>query len=173
MNSVLVRSDLTGAKPRAGELALEGGTFTIPGSLQIEDKALLSGSGSIVGNVMNAGQLSPGKTVAAGEIKIAGKYTQTATGALNVKIDGTDPGKFDRLIISSNNGSGGDTSLDGTLIVTIPSHFNPKKNFKPQVGQSFRVLEYESRVGDFTTMTGLTAPPLGANRFDPRYLAGP
>jgi hypothetical protein len=104
----------------------------------------LSGSGTVNGNVMNAGQVVPGGVGAAGLMTVNGSYTQTAAGALNVELGGTTAGsQFDQLNVS------GPAALDGALNV---SRIN---GFSPAAGNSFKVLTFGSRGADFAAKNGL------------------
>jgi len=96
VSSVLVRLDPTGTLT-AGTLQLSGGS-------------LLTGSGTINGDVDNAGQINPGTDGMPGFLTINGNYTQTANGVLNIRIGGNVAGTdYDQLVVS------GSVSLDGTL----------------------------------------------------------
>jgi len=114
----------------------------------------LSGSGTIIGNVVNAGQFNP-----VGILTIRGNYTQTASGTLNIQIGGTTAGTdYDQLIVT------GLTMLDGTLNVSVVN------GFMPNLDDRFQILIFGSRTGDFAAENGLD---LGNGlRFDPQYGAG-
>jgi len=74
---------------------------------------LLSGSGTINANVTNSSQVSPGGDGSPGVLTANGKYTQTATGSLNIVIAGDAPGTgHSQLIIA------GSATLDGMLNVS-------------------------------------------------------
>jgi len=64
----------------------ESGTIYV-GSLNLDVASTLSGRGTIIGNVENAGQVNPGAS--AGTLTIDGDYTQTADGVLNIELGGT------------------------------------------------------------------------------------
>src|SRR5262249_10277135 len=105
----------------------------------------LRGSGTINSNVTNAGQVSPGTSPAI--LSIVGNYTQTAAGILNIEIGGTTPGsQHDRLTVS------GTAALAGTLNVSRIS------GFLPGAPDTFTILTFASRTGDFSTNNGLTFP---------------
>ena len=76
-------------------------------------------------------------------LSVAGDYTQSANGTLDIAISGVAEGTFGQLAI------GGTATIDGTLNVAV---VNP---FSPSTGDNFDFLEYESRVGDFDQTTGL------------------
>jgi uncharacterized protein with beta-barrel porin domain len=120
------------------------------GATTVASGALLGGNGTITGNLVNNGTVSPGYSP--GTINVTGNYSQGATGTLVVQIaSGTS---FDKLAIT------GTATLAGTLQVDILGSFNP-------VGQTFTFLTAAGGVsGQFGTLTGNTAiinnPTLGA-----------
>jgi hypothetical protein len=151
MNSVLVKE---------GTLKLAANTLTAAGGFKIEAKGTLSGAGSVVGNVTNAGQVSPGQPGVVGRITITGDYTQAAGGTLTIKIGGTDPNMYDRLVVSKG-AAGGTASLDGTLKVVQLGKFTPAE------GDKFEVLDFVAKKGDFANLT--TNFQLGKKQFKRVY----
>jgi hypothetical protein len=125
-------------------LAKWAGLTAVSGGLTINQGAFLTGSGTINGNVTNAGTINPGGTGAAGTLSINGNYTQTAGGVLNVELDGTAGGAFDQLVIA------GQASLNGTLNVSLLSAFQPNP------GDAFAVVTFGSSVGGFAVANGLS-----------------
>jgi hypothetical protein len=124
----------------SGITSLLNGTLTTSGIVNIQG-GVLFGSGIINGNVNNAGQIDVGNQI--GVLTIAGNYTQTAVGILNIDVSGTTPGTdFDQLVIS------GRATLDGTLNVNLVN------GFTPSAGESFKIVEYGSITGTFATVTG-------------------
>jgi hypothetical protein len=135
-----------------------GSTLTLSGNA---DKALgewtlnlagtLLGSGTIIGNVVNAGQID-----STGILTIQGNYTQTSQGILNIALGGTTAGTdYNQLIVT------GLAMLDGTLNVTLAN------GYMPNVGDSFQVLLFGSRSGDFAAENGLNLG--GGLQLDPEY----
>jgi hypothetical protein len=124
-----------------------GNTFLVAGNLMGEhpiqiDGGTLSGLGTITGTVSNAGTLSPG--FSAGAISIAGDYIQAPTGTLSIEIGGLIPGAlFDQLNIT------GQAQLNGKLKVTLIQYF------VPSLGDSFRIMSFGSRSGNFATKEGM------------------
>jgi hypothetical protein len=133
-----------------GTLAVSG-----PGTANIQAGTLM-GAGTITGNVTNAGQVSPGNSP--GSLTITGNYTQSSGGTLNVEIGGTGAGQFDRLQVS------GTATLDGTLKITTLNGFSPSP------GNSFQVLTFAARSGDFATVNGIDLG--GGNYFARLFSAG-
>jgi T5SS/PEP-CTERM-associated repeat protein len=98
------------------------------GSVRVNAQGTLSGTGAVVGNVLNAeGKVAPGNSL--GTLTIDGGYTQLASGTLEIGIGGTGPDEFDRLSVT------GPIALDGTLNVALANMFTPL------VGQSFEILD--------------------------------
>jgi hypothetical protein len=70
-------------------------------------------------------------------------YSQTAAGVLNVRIGGLTPiTEFDQFRVN------GQATLDGTLNVTLVD------GFVPAPGDSFKLMTFTSRVGEFATVNG-------------------
>lgn len=114
-----------------GAVLKTGGTVNINGGL-------LSGSGTVDGRVLNAGQIMPGDATTTGILTITGDYTQTPSGVLTIRIGGNDAGSgYDQLFI------GGNATLDGTLNVNLIN------SFVPMSGSAFRILVFNSFSGAF------------------------
>jgi phage baseplate assembly protein gpV len=140
-----------------GTTQLSGGTLTASGGVDIEGGAL-SGAGTVNGNVTNAGKVSPGGDGAAGVLTINGTYTQTDSGVLLIELGGTTAGTgYDQLKVS------GAASLAGTLTVSLLDSFTPAS------GDSFQVLTFASRTGDFATKN---FPDLGSLSLVAAYNTG-
>ncbi len=136
----------------AGDTDLQGGTLAATGPVSLQG-GLLSGSGMVSGNVNNAAVVGPGDS--AGTISITGNYTQTSAGTLNIELGGVATGQFDQLLVS------GTATLDGTLNVSLINGFTPTPP------QSFPVLTFVSRSGDFAAKTGLDLG--GGVKLNPTY----
>jgi len=136
----------------AGATILAGGAISMSGSSLTLQGGVLSGAGAITGSVVNnGGQVSPGTSP--GILNITGGYTQTPAGVLNIEIGGVTVGtQFDQLKI------GGSATLGGTLNVSLIN------SFVPAVGNTFPILTFASRTGDFAVSNGLN---LGATSFNP------
>jgi hypothetical protein len=115
-------------------------TGTLEASLVDIQAGSLSGTGTIIGNVQNAGQLNPG--LSPGVFTIDGNYTQAALGTLNVELNGTAAGTgYDQLIVN------GDVMLDGTLNATL--------GFSFVEGDTFLILDNTASSAVAGTFAGL------------------
>ncbi|MBT6565041.1 MAG: autotransporter domain-containing protein [Candidatus Scalindua sp.] len=99
----------------AGTTSLNGtSNFT---TLDILTGATLMGSGTIVGNVVNNGQVNPGNSI--GTLTINGDYTHGSNAILNIEMNNTSA---DKLVVTGNatiNGGSIDVSRSGTEVVNI------------------------------------------------------
>jgi hypothetical protein len=123
------------------------GQTTVDGTLSAANVALhggsLHGTGTIAGNVTNAGIVTPGD--APGTLTIQGNYTQTAAGTLDINLAG--PASFSQLAVS------GTATLAGTLNLALAP------GFTPAAGASFAILTFAAHSGNFGTETGLILSP--------------
>ena len=93
-------------------MLVKGSSITLDGSLtasqlQLLSGALLNGNGSINGDLLNAGIVSPGD--APGTIHVSGNYSQAPGGLLNIQVGGFGPTEHDLLSV------GGAAQLGGAL----------------------------------------------------------
>jgi hypothetical protein len=119
------------------------GTFNIQGGS-------LSGIGTILGHVSNAGHVHPGD--APGTLSISGNYTQTSVGNFDLDLAGSPTsGLFGHLNV------GGNASLAGTLNVNLLN------NYLPVVNTTYDILDYGTGSGggtlsgQFATLNGMTS----------------
>jgi hypothetical protein len=142
----------------AGDLTTNYGNITLDGSGSSFGNIahLLTNNGSLsildgctfatAGGFANNGTLTIGVGSTFG---VSGSYTQGSTATLEVQLGGTpDTGQFGRLNVS------GTAALGGTLTATLVN------GYTPTTGDTFAVLHYGSRTGDFAT---------GPNGFDHPY----
>jgi hypothetical protein len=109
----------------------------------------LLGSGLILGNVRNAGQVAPGGSGVAGHLSIVGNYTQTDTGTLLIELGGLTAGtEYDQLKI------GGSAQLGGKLQVSLIN------GYSPNVGDTFQIVTYGS-IANTTSILNVQVPDLG------------
>jgi hypothetical protein len=126
----------------AGVTRLNGGAITKTSGTMTISGGTLEGIGTLTGNVNNSGgTLSPG--LSAGQLNETGAYTQGASGAFSVEIGGLTVGtQYDRAAIT------GAATLNGTLNIALINAF------EPNLGDSFTIMTFGSRTGDFTTVNG-------------------
>ena len=114
-----------------GMAVIQASTVTLNGGT-------LTGSGTIIGNLINnGGSIVPGHS--AGSFSVQGDYTQGPNAVLALEIGGTQPGQFDQLLVS------GTAKLAGTLSVRTIDGFTPN----PEA--SFAPLQFSAVSGDFAT----------------------
>ena len=128
----------------AGTLENDG-TVTMTGSspLTIAAGGVLSGSGTVVGDVLNGGTLSPGDSP--GIFTIVGNYTQTSTGVYLLELFGPGSGQYDQLVVT------GTGTLGGTLDIDLMNGFLPS-------GQSFEFIDSGGLLGAFSKVDFLDCP---------------
>ncbi len=110
------------------------------------------GSFTTAGNLDNAGSID----LASGTLNVTGNYTQEASGAFEVAIGGLAAGsQFGQLNVT------GLATLNGALSVSLIGDYTPPS------GDSYRVLTFGSRSGDFSAEFGLYFE--GGEGFVPTY----
>jgi hypothetical protein len=125
-NATVVLDGAGSALTNFATLATNGGT------LQVLDGAAFT----TAGNFSNTGTLTVGL---ASVVTVGGSYTQQDPNAtLEVQLGGTaDTGLFGQLMVH------GTANLGGTLALT------PVNGYTPTTGDSFAILTYAARTGDF------------------------
>ena len=128
-----------------GSTRLNGGAITSPATMNVQG-GTLGGTGSLGATVNNsAGTLAPGLSLSAGLVTHTGAYTQGSSGSYDVEIGGLIPGtEFDRLSTS------GAATLGGTLNLSLIN------GYVPNLGDTFTIMTFGSRTGDFATVNGST-----------------
>lgn len=124
----------------AGSTLLSGGNLASFNTINLQG-GKFAGNGTITANVTNNATLALGSAV--GTLAINGNYVQNAGGTLELRIGGTTPGVTHDVINIS-----GSATLGGTLKISLVNGFTPN-------GDSFTMMNYASRSGNFTTFTGL------------------
>lgn len=125
----------------AGATVLEGGNVRNNNPLLFQG-GVLRGRGVIQGALTNAAlvDIEPLGSL----LQVTGNYLQESAGALTVALQSADPAAgYDRLQV------GGLATLSGTLTVERPTGFTPAS------GESFPVVSYLARTGQFATIAGL------------------
>ncbi|MBW8781220.1 MAG: autotransporter domain-containing protein [Verrucomicrobia bacterium] len=122
---------------QAGSLFINGGA----GTTTVASGAFLGGNGTINGDLINNGTVSPG--FSPGTILVTGNFTQGPGGTLIMQF--ASAASFDQLLITGN------ATLAGTLQIDLLGGYNP-------AGQSFQILTAGGGVaGTFGTVTGSAA----------------
>jgi fibronectin-binding autotransporter adhesin len=105
----------------------------------VVNNGVLTGTESIRGNVVNNGVVSPGSPI--GTLTISGNYTQNSSSTLRLVVSGVAPGQFGVLAI------GGHATLGGTLQIV------PTNGFQLAVGNKLTFLTAAGGVsGNFSTI---------------------
>lgn len=129
----------------AGTTELNGGTAKLQtaggGSVAIHGGSL-GGTGTVQGNLINGGTVSPGLPATPGTLLANANYTQEAGGQLDARVTSS---ANDRLNVAGN------ATLAGTLAVTTTG-------FTPTLGNSYTVLT-GTRTGQFDAVTGAASGP--------------
>jgi hypothetical protein len=125
-----------------GVIEADAGTVTLTGNWTNAGTISARNGGVITinGNVVNDGQSIAG---AGGRLSVAGNFTQTTTGQLDVELGGVTTSNFGRLQVSAA------VNLAGTLNVVLVG------GFVPASGNTFEVITFGSRIGDFDVKNGL------------------
>jgi outer membrane autotransporter protein len=110
-------------------------------AVTIGNGGTLTGIGTIRGNVINSGVVSPGNPF--GTLTIQGNYTQTNSGIFHLEIGGLAPGDFGVLAVT------GQATLGGTLQLVRTG------NFQFQPGDKVVFLTANSIAGSFSTIQNL------------------
>jgi hypothetical protein len=130
------------------KVQIDPATVQVDDGLSLPAGSSLSGSGYVVGDVSNGGEIDPGETSSAGFLNFSNDYTQTpasGSGTLNIGIGGTSPGtSFDQVNVA------GRAVLGGTL------NINNLPGFTPSLGQSFEIMTFASSTGTFQSVNGLS-----------------
>ena len=123
-----------------------GRTLAVTGSAVTNEGTMRAASGGVVSVTnlaLHAGVLEAG---AGGRVTIHGDFVQDLEGAVAVEIGGLDTNAFGRVEVT------GAATLNGTLEVQLVN------GFEPLLGNSFVILTFASRTGDFADTVGLDLP---------------
>jgi hypothetical protein len=127
-----------------GNVTLAGAT-TINGTYDVHGSTRIAGSSTDqISFSATPADLGASVILASGQLHIAGDYVQTGAEALNVaigRLGGNDSGGS--LVAT------GQAQLAGVLDVSLV------EGYVPVIGDSFPILTYDSRVGQFATINGL------------------
>lgn len=127
----------------AGELILNG---SLAGDVSVAPGAMLSGTGIIIGNLVNSGLLTAGNSP--GILQINGDLSLNSNGTLLIEIAGREPGQYDQLLV------GGTATLGGTLMIEL------LYGFVPTAGDRFDLVVSDNVTGSFDDVTSNFDGPL-------------
>jgi hypothetical protein len=125
-----------------------GGTVSAAAPVSVGAGGIVSGVGTVIGTLSNAGVVQPGNVI--GTLAVEGNYSQSAAGKVRIDLAGTTAGAFDMLAVS------GQGALGGTLEVDLSGPF------VPQLGNAFALV---SATGGLSgTFANADLPTLGAGK---------
>lgn len=130
-----------------GLVHINGQPLTVPANTTVH------GSGTIEGDVVNDGTLSPGNSP--GELDIVGNLTHAANANVLIELAGNTSDNFDRITVT------GAASLQGSLSVALLDDYLPAKT------DSFTFLTAGSIQGNFAN--ALTGIDFAGGHFDVTY----
>ena len=117
---------LSGNNTYTSPTTINGGILQVDGSIAstlttVNSAGTLAGIGTIGGDVVNSGIVSPGDSP--GTLTITGNYTQNSNGTLHTEVGGLNSGVNSDLLHIN-----GTAALDGTLEVVRINNFSPLPN---------------------------------------------
>jgi uncharacterized protein with beta-barrel porin domain len=125
----------------AGTLSVaQNATLTSP-TVTIASGGILTGTGTVSGNVTNSGIISPGNPF--GTLTIRGNFTQTSTGIFRLQLGGLAAGQSGLLAVTGN------ATLAGTLQLV------PTGNLQFLPGDKLVFLTANSVTGSFSSVKNL------------------
>ena len=151
---------IVGDGSHTAEFNLQGGTNVFVNGLRIATNSLLTGSGTVSGNVTNFGAVSPGSS--AGRIDITGNLVLSNSSDLRIEIGGYLQGSnYDYVRVSGN------ATLGGKLSLSLSNNFQTIMTN----GASFTNLTATALLGSFTNVAngGQLTTTDGYARFTVNY----
>jgi len=142
INQGAIIADATGHTITVSQITNQGTLYASGGALNVSALAT------------NAGVLRAG---IGRVISIVGNFTNGVTGTVHIDFSGSGASEFGRLSVS------GATTLAGTLNLNLINGYSPAQ------GDSFGVISFGSRSGQFTTINGAVIGD--GNQFAPAYSA--
>lgn len=120
-----------GSASGAGALAISSGATVYATVVAVGPMGTVQGNGEIVGDVFNAGLVTPGTSV--GTLTIDGDVMQDSAGILLMEIDSL--ASYDQFNITGTFFAGGTLDID--------------LNYSPSEGDSFDLLDFDSAMGSW------------------------
>src|SRR5262249_25294702 len=156
-----------------GLLRLDGGMFVADPSVNLLNQdagTRIEGSGLLLwepggsGRLVNSGTVSPGTGPQAATLTLQGDYTQNAGGRLEITMTGN--GVNDRFIVTwkiltDPARGGGSVSLNGTV------EMQPAGGYNPAGGHTWDIMDFWSRTGAFSSVTGSGGPYMSPTYSNP------
>lgn len=137
----------TGTSIHTGDININAGALQIdgklPSNINVNSGGTLQGNGIAGGNVTNSGTVKPGDSNI-GTLTIAGDYTQTANGTLDIELKPN--GISDRLNVN------GTATLNGNLNLTLLPGIYPK-------GDPYEIINANPIKGNFTGVSSNSSFP--------------
>ncbi|WP_057462444.1 autotransporter outer membrane beta-barrel domain-containing protein [Pseudovibrio sp. POLY-S9] len=137
-----------GFNVQGGEVHLASGSNLDVGDskLMVADGAVLTGSGSVKGDLDISGTISPGNSP--GTMVVNGNVTQNGSSTFLAEIDGTGTGagagSYDRLVLTGANSV---YTAGGTLDLKLRGITGAATNtYTPEIGTSFSIVTAEGGV---------------------------
>jgi hypothetical protein len=111
--------------------------------VRIARGTLYGNGGNIAAHVSSSGTVIPADSITTvGKLKITGTYNQSAAGALDANIEGSNSGQFNVLNVT------GTANLNGTLNIKLLN------NFVPLIGAEFEIVTARQVNGVFAKVNG-------------------
>ncbi|ABD88136.1 autotransporter domain-containing protein [Rhodopseudomonas palustris] len=178
-----------------GTLAVDG-TLTVASGkkLEVAQPATLAGFGTVVGNTVVAGTLSPGKMANVGDffsnnvvpagtvlngnsvgtLTFNGNVTLTSTANTRIDVDGSlivpgGPGTYDKIYVT---GAGNVFYAAGTLTPVLRGSVGTVSNYTPPIGSEYAFVQAQngaSTAGAFSTLVQPSSGLPANGRFDLIY----
>ncbi|NCQ76391.1 MAG: hypothetical protein GPI98_23360, partial [Microcystis aeruginosa W13-13] len=132
--------NLTGGGSSSGNWNLSNGaTLQLANNYTLQG-GVVTGNGTVIGNVANLTQINPGDGV--GQLNITGNYNQNSDATLNIELGGNT--NYDKLNITGN------ATLGGTLNISLVN------GFAPVLGERYTIFNYGGTLtGGFSNINGL------------------
>ena len=150
-NAGKVNVAITSGFTTHGSYTQTAGTTTLDGTLTANhgfnlQKGSVMGQGTLAAVVTSNATVTVGdSSTRPGKLTVTGTYTQSATGMLNVAVEGTTVGtQYSQMAVSNG------ISLSGTL------NIKRINSFLPAIGETFTILTGSAVSGLFTTVNGLS-----------------
>jgi hypothetical protein len=124
--------DVGGVGAGAGTLHISASGKLVTPTVLVNSQGVLSGQGTIEGNVLNQGEVRPGTSP--GTLTIDGDFVQGSNGELMIEV--ASAASFDRLVATDQ------LQVDGTLKVVLIGS-------SPAAGNTFDILDWGSLGGTF------------------------